>query len=184
MQASLINLFAQMRHMQTMYHQYQAALQMPGSSPQQRTALLAHIGQLQPNINITNQQFTQQLALAKSMLAANSTADKVSEVLDESQQAQVREWQKSVDQTTRANSFKVRETGIYQGREEMYRKVLEGQRKHNAATTLAMQREREAEKHWLAQPHPWGRGYNGYGNGVTSTQHHHHHHSNSGGVTL
>ncbi|KAJ2789129.1 hypothetical protein GGI18_002578, partial [Coemansia linderi] len=111
-------------------------------------------------------------------------ADKVSEVLDESQQAQVREWQKSVDQTTRANSFKVRETGIYQGREEMYRKVLEGQRKHNAATTLAMQREREAEKHWLAQPHPWGRGYNGYGNGVTATQHHHHHHSNSGGVTL
>ncbi|KAJ1895627.1 SWI/SNF chromatin-remodeling complex subunit [Coemansia sp. S17] len=97
-------------------------------------------------------------------------ADKVSEVLDEAQQAQVSEWQKSVDQITRSNTFKAKETVIYQGREELYRKVLEEQRQHNIAMTLDMRREREAEKHWLAQPHPWGRGYNGYGNGVTSNQ--------------
>ncbi|KAJ2859495.1 SWI/SNF chromatin-remodeling complex subunit, partial [Coemansia aciculifera] len=339
-QMSLLNLYAQSRQLQLTFQQYQVALQSPALTPQQRSAYVTQLSQLQPNINIANHQLTQQLALARSMgtpgqaqqqqqqlpappsqpqfmpqqqqqqqpqpqqplqasqaaaaassavnnmasdffrkdgsttggnvseptplqaaavattsgappppsstqqeqstlamstlasgaatatiqlankqqqqqqptvtttttdtppqppslpLAQSSSnsqslavnfymappqppppptvlaADKVSEVLDEAQQAQVSEWQKSVDQITRANTFKARETGIYQGREELYRKVLEEQRQNNIAMTLDMRREREAEKHWLAQPHPWGRGYNGYGNGVTSSQQH------------
>ncbi|KAJ2454967.1 SWI/SNF chromatin-remodeling complex subunit [Coemansia sp. RSA 2424] len=73
-------------------------------------------------------------------------ADKVSEVLDAQQQAQVSEWQRSADRITRANSFKVRETAIYQAREDVYRRVLEEQRQQNGAAALAMRREREAEK--------------------------------------
>ncbi|KAJ2796782.1 SWI/SNF chromatin-remodeling complex subunit, partial [Coemansia furcata] len=97
-------------------------------------------------------------------------ADKVSEALDAEQLAQVQEWQKSVDQITRSNTFKARETGIYQAREDQYRKVLEEQRQSNGALSLDMRREREAEKHWLSQPLAWGRGYNGYANGTTSNQ--------------
>ncbi|KAJ1669625.1 SWI/SNF chromatin-remodeling complex subunit, partial [Coemansia sp. RSA 25] len=73
-------------------------------------------------------------------------ADKVSEVLDAQQQAQVGEWQRSADRIARANSFKVRETAIYQAREDVYRRVLEEQRQQNGAAALAMRREREAEK--------------------------------------
>ncbi|KAJ2056064.1 SWI/SNF chromatin-remodeling complex subunit [Coemansia sp. S146] len=353
-QMSLLNLYAQSRQLQLTFQQYQGALQSPALTPQQRSAYVTQLSQLQPNINIANHQLTQQLALARSMgtpgqaqqqqqqqlpappsqpqfmppqqqqpqpqpqqplqtsqaaaassavnnmasdffrkdgsttggnvseptplqaaavvttsgappppsstqqeqstlamstlasgaatatiqppnkqqqqqqqqpqpttttttdtppqppslpLAQSSSnsnsqslavnfymappqppppptvlaADKVSEVLDEAQQAQVGEWQKSVDQITRANTFKARETGIYQGREELYRKVLEEQRQNNVAMTLNMRREREAEKHWLAQPHPWGRGYNGYGNGVTSSQQHA---AGNGGIAL
>ncbi|KAJ1719768.1 SWI/SNF chromatin-remodeling complex subunit, partial [Coemansia erecta] len=94
-------------------------------------------------------------------------ADKIGEMLDDGQKAQLSAWQKEVDRIERANAFRMRETGLYQAREEMYRKTLEEQRRHNIEQAQETARERELEKHYFSQPMAWGPGYRGYGNGQT-----------------
>ncbi|KAJ2908942.1 SWI/SNF chromatin-remodeling complex subunit, partial [Coemansia aciculifera] len=278
MQMSLTHLLAQQRQLQYSFQNYQAAVQSPSITPQQRTVFMSQLSQIQPNLAIISHQLSQQLAYAKSMggqqpqllpagssapppppppalappgtltessqplvatepssstplqqqpvpvpppAAATTTtttngsgdsaignffgkddggggtgvvapssssekadvikttattfssssssstqlpppsssanfylapsqppppptvlaADKVSEVLDPAQQAQVRAWQAAADQITRANQFKVRETGIYQAREEQYRRVLDEQRQHNSAMAASMRKE-------------------------------------------
>ncbi|KAJ2370046.1 SWI/SNF chromatin-remodeling complex subunit, partial [Coemansia sp. RSA 2607] len=103
-------------------------------------------------------------------------ADKIGELLDDEQKAQLGAWQKEVDRIERSNSFRVRETAQYQAREELYRKTLEDQRHHNIEQAQEAARERDFEKHYFSQPMAWGPGYRGYGNGrtlppLTQTQH-------------
>ncbi|KAJ2718980.1 SWI/SNF chromatin-remodeling complex subunit [Coemansia sp. Benny D115] len=94
-------------------------------------------------------------------------ADKITELLDDEQNAQLAKWQAEVDRISRSNAFKVRETTQYQQREEMYRRILDEQRQSNAEMVMHMRGEREMEKQQLSQRFPWGAGYDGYGNGRT-----------------
>ncbi|KAJ1746662.1 SWI/SNF chromatin-remodeling complex subunit [Coemansia sp. RSA 1821] len=90
-------------------------------------------------------------------------ADTLVEVLDADQRATLGTWQREAQRIARANAFRVRETAAYEQREALYRKILEEQRAHIAATTQQLKSARDAERRMS-----WGSGYAGWANGTAA----------------
>ncbi|KAJ1731365.1 SWI/SNF chromatin-remodeling complex subunit [Coemansia sp. Benny D160-2] len=105
--------------------------------------------------------------------------DKADEVLNREQKATLGRWLEDVARIERSNDFRVRETALYQERESRYRRILDDQRQHNAASFAVMRQERLAERHQLAtRPAAmWGSGYTSdLGNGRPAHFHQQQHH--------